>query len=129
MALGRERRQYQRYALPSMYTRVTVRLMDEQEFRWEGHAYDVSVGGMRFELDSPIDQATPVVVQIELPGSDPTGDPEPVFVAANIVWLEEDDLEQPGPVRMACVFREFARAEDQDRLVRRLNSGRFSIAA
>ncbi len=128
MISGRERRRYNRYVLPSMYTSVMVRQTDEEEFGPCGHAYDVSIGGMRFELDEPLEVGTNIVVRIELPGTDPV-ECEPVYASGRVVWLEEDDLEHPGPVRMACVFREFARPQDQDRLVQRLNSGRFSLAA
>ena len=128
MTSGRERRRFPRYLLPSMYTNVVVRRTDEEAFGPGGHAYDVSVGGMRFELDEPLEVGANIVVRIELPGADPA-DAEPVYASGRVVWLEEDDLEHAGPVRMACVFQDFARPEDQDRLVRRLSSGRFSRAA
>ncbi|MCA9312066.1 MAG: PilZ domain-containing protein [Phycisphaerales bacterium] len=128
MTPGRERRRFPRYVLPSMYTNVVVRRTDEEVFGPCGHAYDVSVGGMRFELDEPLKVGDNIVVRIELPGGE-SAESEPVFASGRVVWLEEEDLEDAGPVRMACVFHEFARPEDQDRLVQRLSSGRFSLAA
>ncbi len=126
-----ERRAHTRYALPTSYTAVAVRLMNEDGFSREGHAYDLSEGGMRFELDMPVAPGTPVAIRIELPGAEHLAvhEQRAVFVMANVVWLEQDDLEEPGPVRMACVFRNFCKPGDQARLMRRLTSGRFSLAA
>ncbi len=131
MRIGPDRRQHVRYALPSMYTTIAVRLPDELAFGRTGHAYDVSVGGMRFELDEPIESGTRVGVRIELPGgaSLPVTRRRAVFAMANIVWVQEDDLEVPGPVRMACTFTNFCSPGDEERLLGRLESGRFSRAA
>ena len=131
MSTGRERRRFQRYVLPSMYTEVAVRSLDDTEFMWKGHAYDISGGGMRFEIDAPIEPGTTVAIRIMLPGAQHvrTCDRRAVYAFANVVWIEEDDLDQPGPVRMACVFSSFVQPGDQDRLMERLRSGRFSQAA
>lgn len=131
MELPRDRRRHQRYLLPSMYTTVEARPLDRDEFEWKGHAYDISEGGMRFELDHPIEPGTRIALRIGLPGAEHLRLTErrPVYVFANVVWLEEDDLDQPGPVRMACVFGRFVVPGDRERLVRRLASGRFSLAA
>ena len=50
-----------------------------------------------------------------------------VFVFANIVWLEDED--QIPPVRMAAVFAYFARAGDQERLLKQFATGRYRMAA
>ncbi len=128
---GRERRRHTRYVLPSMYTQVAVRPLDSEKYQWEGHAYDISEGGMRFEIDRPIAPGTPVAVRIQLPGASQLriAERRPVYALANVVWLEEDDVDQPGPVRMACVFSRFLQVGDKERLLGRLQSGRFSMAA
>lgn len=128
---GRERRQHARYLLPSMYTQVEARPLDSDEYKWSGHAYDISEGGMRFELDTPIEPGTTVAVRIQLPGSNSLSwaDRRPVYIFATVVWVEQDDLDQPGPVRMACVFNRFVLPGDQQRLQERLRSGRYSLAA
>lgn len=125
------RRRFDRYVLPSMYTQVAVRLLDEERFNYEGHAYDISKGGLRFELDRPIEPGTQIALRITLPGASMLRvvERKPVFAMGNVVWLHEDDLEQPGPVRMACVFRNFCQPGDEERLMRRLKSGQFSLAA
>ncbi len=128
---NRDRRQHPRYVLPSMYTNIAVRLLDSDEFLYEGHAYDLSEGGMRFEVDHAIAPGTAVAIRIELPGSDSllAADRKPVYVFANVLWLEEEDLDHTGPIRMACAFTRFAMPGDQQRLMARLRSGRYSVAA
>lgn len=131
MKLGKERRLHPRYILPSMYTLVEVRPLDSDEFKWKGHAYDMSEGGMRFELDTPIEPGTRIAVRVQLPGAEhlPITARRPVYVFANVVWIEEDDLRECGPVRMACVFSRFVLPGDDQRLRQRLKSGRYSLAA
>ncbi len=130
MSTNSDRRRYERYLLPSMYTAVAARELDSDEFTLTGHAYDISRGGMRFELDQPIEPGAKIALRIELPGSGANwAEPRAVFAFANVVWIEEDDLDSTGPVRMACVFTNFCRAGDEDRLLKRLQSGRFAQAA
>ncbi len=138
MKLGKDRREHPRYLLPSMYTAIAVRRSEpdvlvpgDEAFQWHGHAYDVSEGGMRFEIDEPIEPGTRIAVRLELPGATSlrVAERRPVFALANVVWIEEEDLDQPGPVRMACVFRQFVQPGDRERLLGRLRSGRYSLAA
>lgn len=112
-----------------MYAPVAVRLLADDQFTYTGHAYDISEGGLRFELDKGIDAGTEVAVQVTLPGEpEPKGGPgRSVFAIANIVRLQEED--EPGPVRMAAVFSRFAREGDRERLAKQLGSGRFAKAA
>ena len=65
-----DRRRHPRYLLPSMYTSVDVRPLSSDEYQWSGHAYDISLGGLRFELDHPIEPGTRVAIRIELPGAE-----------------------------------------------------------
>ncbi len=57
-----------RLKLPAMYTLVRVRLAGEEYYRWTGHVYDVSLSGMRFELDEVITPGTEIEVRTMLPG-------------------------------------------------------------
>ena len=125
------RRIFDRYKLRPMYTPIAVRLLDETNFGKEGHGYDISVGGVRFELDSPIAPGTAVAIRIMLPqsGQGDVGPGRAVFAFANIVWLQEEDLEEKGPVRMAAVFSRFARTGDRERLLRSLATGAYAKAA
>ncbi len=131
MERAKDRRQHTRYVLPSMYTTVEVRPLDSEKFQWQGHAYDISEGGMRFELDHAVEPGTKIAMRLQLPGADRLALTErrPVYVFANVVWVEQDDLEHSGPVRMACVFTRFVMPGDRDRLQGRLTSGRYSRAA
>ena len=125
-----ERRQFERYRLPSMYTAIAARELHAEQFSLTGHAYDISRGGMRFELDQPLEPGTRIALRIELPGSAASwAEPRVVFAFANVVWIEQDDLDDTGPVRMACVFTNFCRPGDEDHLMRRLRSGRYAKAA
>ncbi len=125
------RRKFNRFRLPPAYTPVNVRLTDSEKFTLSGHAYDISEGGIQFELDNPIAPGTPIAMQIELPrglgeAEDVDGPGRAVFVLGNVVWIDDSE---PGPVRMALVITRFARAGDQERLRSRLASGRYSAAA
>ncbi len=123
-----DRRQHVRYELPPMYTRLMLRPLDREDFIWDGHAYDVSEGGVRFELDEGVEPGTAVAIRLDLPAAlgDHRGDLYSVFAYANVVWLEDDE---PGPVRMAAVFTGFEREGDQELLTKRLARGRYSLAA
>ncbi len=122
------RRRYERFALSPMYTQIAVRLMDEEKFTLQGHAYDISEGGIQFELDRAIEPGTPVAMQIHLPlgESEVKGPGQAVFVIGNIVWLDDSDA---GPARMALAITRFARSGDRERLIDQLSTGRLSRAA
>jgi hypothetical protein len=123
------RRQHERFALAPMYTPITARLLENEEFTLEGHAYNISEGGVQFELDHPIAPGTSIALQITLPTGSAAVDLGPgrsVFVFANIIWIDD---EEPGPVRMAAAFTRFARFGDKERLLRMISTGRYSRAA
>ncbi|MEL7484904.1 MAG: PilZ domain-containing protein [Planctomycetota bacterium] len=126
------RRQFERFALSPAYNQLAVRFTDSETFEFQGHGWDVSEGGICFELDRAIAPGTPIVMQIDLPhdsyGNPPMDGPgRSVFVFANVVWLTEDD--GIGPARMAAVFTRFAREGDRERLIREFCSGRYARAA
>lgn len=125
----RERRRHPRFSVPPMYSPIAVRTLDSDEFLHEGHAYDVSEGGLQFELDRSFEPGTRLAFRIELPGPmafgrsphvGPGRDMGPgraIFAFATVVWIEDDAF---GPARMAAVFNMFCRAGDKDRLKRAL---------
>lgn len=116
------RRRFERFALEPAYTEIRVRTIDEDSFSHLGHIHDLSEGGVRFELDEPIDPGTPVAVEIRMPGlGDGINDIGPgraVYAFGTVVWANEDDF--PGPIRLAIAFRRFARAGDRERMMRQL---------
>lgn len=124
-----DRRQYPRFVLEPMYTPLAVRTQDNEAFDIEGHAYDISEGGARFELDRPFPPGTKLAMQITLPSISDSdiGPGRTILVFANVVWLDEDD--QVPPHKMAAVFTHFARAGDRERLIRQFATGRYRAAA
>jgi hypothetical protein len=126
---GSDRRRHTRFALQAMYAPVALRMLDTEQFTIEGHAYDVSLGGLRFEADRAIAPGTSVAIQITLPtmhGRE-RGPGRAIFVFANVVWIEDE--EDPAPYKMAAVFTRFAREGDQQRLQSELMDGRYRKAA
>lgn len=125
MKLNTDRRRFPRFELEAMYTTIAVRTLDQDEFRLQGHSYDVSEGGIRFELDRGIERGTEVAMMINLPtmneGSDAFGPEAAVFVFATIVWIEDEN--EPGPIKMAAVFNRWARQGDRERLLAELGKG------
>ncbi len=126
---GADRRRFPRFVLPAGYAPLKIRRLDRDIFDLDGFAYDISEGGIRFELDQPIEPGSRVAMQIMLPGLAETaiGPGRAVFVFANVVWIEDED--EPGPVKMAAVFSNFARAIDSERLRNQLTPGRLRAAA
>lgn len=129
MKTGKERRRFPRFELEPMYTPIAVRFLDSEQFAYEGHAYDISEGGLRFELDRGIEAGTKIAMMINLPtmNTDATGPGRAVFVFANVVWIEDED--EPGPVKMAAVFSHFARLGDRERLLAEFRKGVYRAAA
>ncbi len=126
-----DRRQHPRFAVTPSYTQTRVRLLSEDSFTRVGHAYDISEGGIRFEMDVPIEPGTPVAMEIMLPeraGSMMTidGPGRAVYLLGNIVWC---DVDEPGPAQMALVVTRFARAGDRDRLMSRITTGAYARVA
>ncbi len=106
-----EARQQPRLRVPAMYTLLRVRRRGERRYRWTGYIYDISVAGMRFELDEPLEPGTVVEVRGMLPGQHHT-----TFRAVGrVVRLHTED-EAVGPHRMGMNFDEFAHDGDRHRL-------------
>lgn len=107
------RRRADRMNLPTGYTPVSVKPVSGGR-TLNGHAYDLSVGGVMFELDRCIEPGTAVAVEITLPAS--LGETQrKVRVVGNVVWLDDSDV---GPVRMAVAFTRFEREGDELKLHR-----------
>ena len=125
MKLNTDRRRFPRFDLEAMYTTIAVRTLDQDVFTLEGHSYDISEGGMRFELDRGLECGTEIAMMINLPtmnaGLEGHGPENAVFVFATIVWIEAED--EPGPIKMAAVFNRWARQGDRERLLAELGKG------
>jgi hypothetical protein len=120
------RRRHERFHLPPMYTAVTVQILGESPMELEGHCYDISEGGVQFELDDVLPTGTAIELKIALPthGGDPID--HEVKVVGNVVW---NDQSEPGPVRMAAVFSRFGAHADKERLFRHISGGHLTRAA
>ncbi|MFG0306328.1 MAG: PilZ domain-containing protein [Phycisphaerales bacterium JB040] len=123
-----DRRAFERFELQRGYCAVAARI-DGRTLR--GHAYDISEGGIQFELDHPIEAGTPVVLKIELPPAllAASGDAHigvPIVVEGNVVWC---DTEEPGAARMALAVSRFVLESDRVRLLRVLSTSRVRRAA
>ncbi len=113
-----DRRACERFTLMPMYTSVAAtRLADDAAAEIAGHAYDISEGGARIELDQALEPGEAIAIDITLPGATST-----VAASADVVWVN-DAIDDPGPRRMALRFSNFRSHEDRDRLRRYLGSG------
>ena len=122
------RRSHERFMLEAAYASTAVRLHpDEETFTLEGHIYDISEGGLCFELDRPIEPGSTVSMRIDLPSNcGDTGPGRAVFVTGNIVWCDADE---PGASKMALAITRFDREGDKGRMIKSLTSNRYHRAA
>lgn len=110
-AKSRDQRQYPRIKVPAMYTLLRARVLGSTKYTWTGHIYDVSVGGMRFELDMPIQPGTQLEIRGMLPGSGHT-----TFRAIGRVVRQHSDNDERGPVILGLQFESFQSPMDRQRL-------------
>ncbi len=116
------RRAHERFTVPPMYSHVKASLAGAQGPAMHGHAYDISECGVRIELDEPVHVGERLSVSIGLPG---TGD---IACIGAVVWIN-DELDDPGPRRLALRITEFAGDRDRHRLMQYIGSGRLARAA
>ncbi len=123
------RRTNERFITSPMHHSISIRNFESDTFTHDGHAYDISEGGVCFELDEPIAPGTKVGVMIHLPAGFDVGPGRAIFANGRVVWL--GDLDEPGPIQMGVVFDYFCRKGDQERLQNFLHRGvvRRSAAA
>ncbi|MEO0513968.1 MAG: PilZ domain-containing protein [Planctomycetota bacterium] len=119
-----EARRQPRLKIAAMYSLVRVRPVGADRYCWTGHIYDVSLSGMRFELDEPLEPGTEIEVRGILPGQDHI-----TFRAAGKIVRFHDDEPEMGPTRMGMVFEHFHSEVDQDRLTDYLGDHGLKIAA
>ena len=118
------RRKHERIRVQPMYTSVIAKAGGtSDDLEMLGHVYDVSEGGVRIELDEALEPGQTVTVQLEFPGTAAA-----IEASAKVVWVH-DDLDDPGPRRMALRFTEFTSAPDRDRLVDYIDRERGRRAA
>ncbi|MBB6431065.1 PilZ domain-containing protein [Algisphaera agarilytica] len=119
-----EARRQPRLKIPAMYSLVRVRPAGADRYCWTGHIYDVSLSGMRFELDQPLEPGTDIEVRGILPGQEHV-----TFQATGKIVRFHDEEPELGPTRMGMVFEQFHSEVDQDRLLGYLGNHGLKIAA
>ncbi|MBK7405963.1 MAG: PilZ domain-containing protein [Phycisphaerales bacterium] len=127
-----DRRAHTRFALKPMYSAIAVKLAVDGAAELEGHAYDISRGGVCFELDDAIESGTPIWMRLTLPEwlqglADGHTDLTSVHVRGTVIWTDDDDA--PGPVRMAAVFTSFGSVAERELFLRSLSGRRYAEAA
>jgi len=118
------RRTHERFVLAPMYSSVAaIPAGSPRSDALLGHAYDISAGGVRIELDEPLMPGERVRVNIALPGQ--TAE---VGASGDVVWVN-DEQDDPGPRRMALRFTSFDSPADRMRLIDCIGAGEFRRAA
>jgi hypothetical protein len=95
---ARERRTHPRLALNAPYTRIQIRPRGAKRFALSGHAYDLSAGGVLFELDKPLPKGQRIQLRIT------TGGPESATLQTRGRIVRLVNPRQPGPALMAAAF-------------------------
>jgi c-di-GMP-binding flagellar brake protein YcgR len=96
-----EQRQHARIDLPVGYAAVRLRAAGSGEPEHQGHIYDLSEGGMRFELDQAIVLDEPVEVDLDLPCGDGL---LAIRARGSAVRFHDEPADGAGPVRMGMQF-------------------------
>ena len=109
-------RQHPRLRVAAPYTLIRVRPVGEDRYRWTGHIYDVSLSGMRFELDEALPAGTAIEVRALLPGKSQTV----VRVTGRVARIHDD--KEPGPARMGLMIDSFQSELDRERLASYLHA-------
>ncbi len=115
-----DHRRYPRKSLPIGYAQVRVRLPGQHRFSLTGHAYDISLSGIRFELDQPLPLGKSIDMQLRLPCSHDLPQ-HPIRAKARCVRLHDTDEIGHGPVRMGACFIDLPKSTGQRQLAAYLN--------
>ena len=118
MTQTNDRRRHERFTVDPMYSAVAVSPLPTSnrtsdgcggehveghvDSQVDGHVYEISLGGIRLELDEPLPVGTRVSVEVTLPGCT-----KPICAEGRIVRVF-DEIDDPGPRRMVVEFETFA---------------------
>ncbi|MEM1097847.1 MAG: PilZ domain-containing protein [Planctomycetota bacterium] len=98
-----------RASVPPMYTLLRAKRPGDERYPWAGHLYDVSMTGMRFELDEPLKTGEQIQLRAMLPGSEHVT----IRVEGRVARMHEDG---PGPARMGLLIERFLGPHDRRKL-------------
>ena len=93
------RRRAERFTVEPMNSSVSVTHKGREA--GDGHVYEVSLGGVRLELDEALPKSAPVELEINLPGCT-----ESIAALGRVVEVF-DVSDDPGPRRMVVEFQSF----------------------
>jgi hypothetical protein len=114
---SRDQRIHPRIKVPAMYTLIRARVHGSTRYNWTGHIYDVSLSGVRFELDMPVEPGTQLEIRGMLPGAGHT-----TFRAVGRVVRIHSDADELGPSIMGLHFESFQSPMDRHRLAQYIDA-------
>ena len=109
-----DQRKHTRHAVSAPYTDIVVHRHDPEKPSLRGHTYDVSLSGMRLELDAPLEAGEFVKLEICLPKFHD----KPVHVSGRAIRF--CDPGEFGPIRMGVMFTHFDSLADYESLAAQL---------
>ena len=121
MSLTFDRRRHRRFAVHPEYSHLKIRRKNGNAF--EGHLYDVSVGGFKFECDGILDAGECFEFEIHLPGSE-----SPIQGQGSVVRAIGEE-QQIGPWPTAAKFEQFETRFQAASLTRFIEHGYLVRAA
>ncbi len=105
-----------------MYTEVIVqRIAAGRMAELTGHAYDISEGGLRVELDGRLEIGEHVNLTLILPGYSDHDLDGVIHLGCETVWLN-DEIDDPIMPRTALRIVKYLSDDSRDRLLRFLGS-------
>ncbi len=105
----RNQRSAPRATLPPMYTLLRAKRPGEDRYRWAGHLYDISMSGLRFEIDTPLETGETLQVRAMLPGREHVT----VRIEGRVARMHDDEA---GPIRMGLIIDRFLGPRDRQKL-------------
>lgn len=120
---GTDRRRHERRTVPAMYSSVEAKPLAGSAPAALGHVYDVSLGGVRIDLDEPLVPGTDVALVLHLPA-----EPQGIHVTGTVTRVFDPD-DDPICRRAGIRFKDFDAPADESRLRRFLGASPGRLAA
>jgi hypothetical protein len=123
------RRAFDRFKLQPMYTDARVgRICGGRMDEVQGYACDISEGGIRLELDEPLEIGECINVTLLLPGCGSDEEASRIHLACEVVW-RSDELDDPIMPRIAARITKYLGDDSRRRLLQFIGSGLCARAA
>jgi hypothetical protein len=98
-----------RASIPAMYTLLRAKRPGQERYPWSGHLYDISMTGIRFELDEALKTGDQLQIRAMLPGTEHIT----IRVEGRVARMHENG---PGPIRMGLLIERFLGPHDRRKL-------------